>query len=113
MKIVQIVVTHAHFDHFLAATEIRKATGAPLLLHKADLMLFKALPIQCAMIGMPAPKQAVADPDAYLTDEQTLAVRGGRVLHTPGHSPGSCCFYFEQDAIVCTGDTLFRQSVGR
>ena len=65
------------------------------------------------MLGQPAPKQAIGAPDFDLTDGLDLSVRGGRVIHTPGHSPGSCCFYFAEDSLVCTGDTLFRQSVGR
>jgi glyoxylase-like metal-dependent hydrolase (beta-lactamase superfamily II) len=113
VRIKQILVTHAHFDHFLAAEEIRKHTGAPVGLCAADNLLWQALPLQCMMLGQPAPKTPVGAPDFDLVDGMTLAVRDGRVIHTPGHSAGSCCFYFPGDALVCTGDTLFRQSVGR
>lgn len=96
VSVKQILVTHAHFDHFLAAEEVRAATGAPVLLHQADLMLWKALPIQLMMLGMGnlAPKAGIKDPDSFLTDGQVLPIRGGKVIHTPGHSPGSCCFHF-------------------
>lgn len=113
VTIKQICVTHAHFDHFLAAEEIRVATGAPVLLHEGDSMLWTMLPMQCMMLGVPAPKTTIRAPDAFLTDGQELLVRRGRAIHTPGHSPGSCCFYFPADDLLCSGDTLFRQSVGR
>jgi len=113
VRVVMILVTHAHFDHFLAAEEVRKACGAPVALHPADQPLWAALPFQCAMMGIPAPKAPTAAPDRELSNGQELPVRGGRVLHTPGHSPGSCCFYFAADRLCCTGDTLFAGSVGR
>jgi hydroxyacylglutathione hydrolase len=113
VQVKMILVTHGHFDHFLAAGEIRKHTGAPVALHAADNQLWAALPIQCMMLGMPAPTAAIAPPEVALTDGMALPVRNGRVIHTPGHSPGSSCFYFPDDALCCTGDTLFQGSVGR
>jgi len=115
VKVVLVLVTHAHFDHFLAAEEVRKHTGAKVALHAADKMLWAALPMQLMMLGMAAlaPKTPVAAPEVELTDGMELPVCGGRVLHTPGHSPGSCCFYFPKAHLCATGDTLFAGSVGR
>jgi hydroxyacylglutathione hydrolase len=113
VTIKQILVTHAHFDHFLAAEEVRKATGAPVLLHKEDLLLWNALPMQLMMLGQKPLATSISAPDEFFTDGQSLHIRNGRVIHTPGHSPGSSCFYFPDDDLLCSGDTLFRQSVGR
>jgi len=105
--------THAHFDHFLASGEMQKATGAPLCLHKADKELWEILEVQCRLFGVPyAP---VPPPDRWLEDGEALSVGGlqGTVLHTPGHTPGSLCFYFESAKMVLAGDTLFRGGIGR
>ena len=71
--------------------------------------------MQMMMIGMAAPKEAqnMPEPDVLLEDGSELALFGGRCLHTPGHSPGSCCFYFQQQSLLLSGDTLFKLSVGR
>jgi len=112
VKVVQILVTHGHFDHFLAADKVKKALSAPVYLHKDDLSLWKMLPMQCLLIGMQG-VEAIPDPDHFLEDEQKLKVLDGKCLHTPGHSPGSCCFYFPSSQLLCSGDTLFRGSIGR
>jgi len=112
VKVTQILVTHGHFDHFLAADKVKKSLGAPIYLHKADLPLWKMLPMQCMLIGMQG-VAAIADPDEFLEDDQALKVLDGKCIHTPGHSPGSCCFYFASSSLLCSGDTLFRGSIGR
>jgi hydroxyacylglutathione hydrolase len=108
-----ILHTHAHFDHFLASGEMKKATGATICLHQDDLELWKNLEVQCRMFGVayvPVPM-----PDYWLKDEEKLLV--GQVsavaLHTPGHTPGSMSFHFPVDNVVLAGDTLFRGSIGR
>ena len=113
VKVVQIVVTHGHLDHFLAAREVHEHTGAPIHLHEGDNMLWSALPMQCALLRLPAPSQEIPMPQGKLEDGDALAVLDGRVLHTPGHSPGSSCFYFESLGLLLSGDTLFRGSIGR
>jgi glyoxylase-like metal-dependent hydrolase (beta-lactamase superfamily II) len=113
LMVTHIVHTHAHFDHFLASGEMQKATGAPLCLHKADKELWEILEVQCRLFGVPyAP---VPPPDRWLEDGEALSVGGlqGTVLHTPGHTPGSLCFYFESAKMVLAGDTLFRGGIGR
>jgi glyoxylase-like metal-dependent hydrolase (beta-lactamase superfamily II) len=113
LMVTHIVHTHAHFDHFLASGEMQKATGAPLCLHKADKELWEILEVQCRLFGVPyAP---VPPPDRWLEDGEALSVGGlqGTVLHTPGHTPGSLCCYFESAKMVLAGDTLFRGGIGR
>lgn len=108
-----ILHTHAHFDHFLASGTIQQATNAMICLHEDDLRLWDMLEVQCRMFRVPY--NPVPPPDAWLRDEESLMLgeNQGTVIHTPGHTPGSLCFYFAQDALVLSGDTLFRGGIGR
>jgi glyoxylase-like metal-dependent hydrolase (beta-lactamase superfamily II) len=113
LTVSHIFHTHAHFDHFLASGEMKRATGATLCLHQDDLDLWKNLEVQCRMFGVPY--VSVPMPDYWLKDEEKVFV--GQVsivaLHTPGHTPGSLSFYVPQEKLVLAGDTLFRGSIGR
>ncbi len=109
-KIVGIIHTHAHLDHILAAGEIHKLTGAPIWLNRSDRFLWDTLEIQCKMWRIPY--SPVPEPDHWIEDEQDLEC-GGCCIHTPGHTPGSTSFYFENSKLLIAGDTLFQGSVGR
>lgn len=113
LTVTKILHTHAHFDHFLASGEMKKATGAVLCLHQDDLELWDMLDVQCRAFGVPY--TAVPPPDHWILDEEKVSV--GEVtaiaLHTPGHTPGSMSFHLPADGIVLAGDTLFRGSIGR
>jgi glyoxylase-like metal-dependent hydrolase (beta-lactamase superfamily II) len=100
-RVVAIVCTHAHNDHVNAAPVLAQATGAPILLHAADRVLW----------DMTHPDSA---PDGELIDGQRLAVAETRleVRHTPGHAPGAVCLYAPDLGVVFTGDTLFRGGPG-
>ncbi len=111
LKIVAIIHTHAHLDHFLASGEIKKATGAPLYLHREDRFLWDQLETQCRMFGVPYTPQP--DPDHWMQDDEELACCAGVSMHTPGHSPGSMSFWFEDHKLLIAGDTMFRRSIGR
>ena len=111
LKVVSIIHTHAHLDHFLASGEMKKATGATLHLHKDDQFLWDNLEMQCRMFGVPY--TPVPAPDQWLTDDEELACCGGVALHTPGHTPGSMSFWFAGDRLLIAGDTLFRRGIGR
>jgi glyoxylase-like metal-dependent hydrolase (beta-lactamase superfamily II) len=110
-----ILFTHGHVDHVGAAAALQRFTGAPVRLHGADRFVYDLLPLQAAMLGCPAP--APAEVDASLVDGAILLLGAFeiRVLHTPGHSPGSVGFLLEQgpEIRLFAGDTLFRGGVGR
>ncbi len=115
-----IVHTHAHFDHCLGTHAVAEAArenpagGAVVAMHKEDLGLYRMLDVQCGWFGIP-PQKAQETIEHHLEDEETLAF-GGRaltVLHTPGHTPGSCCFHLPEEGIVFSGDTLFARGIGR
>lgn len=103
-------------DHIIGATELKKLTGAVILMHQDDLSLYQKVKEQCRDFRIPPPLETLAPPDDYLADgdvvqwAQDLTVK---CLHCPGHTPGSLSYYFEQQKVVCPGDTLFRGSVGR
>lgn len=111
LTVVAIIHTHAHLDHILAAGEIKKATGAPIFLHESDQFLWDIVEQQCDIFGVP--KVSLPDPDHYLKDDQALDCCGGVAIHTPGHTPGSVSFWFEQYKTLIAGDTLFLGSIGR
>jgi hydroxyacylglutathione hydrolase len=113
LSIVSVLHTHAHFDHFLASGEIKKASGATLCLHPADQPLWDMLEVQCRMFGVPY--VSVPAPDYWLQDEEKILLGSlaGTALHTPGHSPGSMCFVFQAENLLLSGDTLFRGGIGR
>jgi glyoxylase-like metal-dependent hydrolase (beta-lactamase superfamily II) len=96
-----ILATHAHDDHVRVAPELAEATGAPVLLHAADRVLWD-------MVHPHLP------PHGELHDGQSIEVGGTtlRVLHTPGHSPGACSFHAPDLGVVFTGDTLFAGGPG-
>ncbi|MEZ0093574.1 MBL fold metallo-hydrolase [Streptacidiphilus sp. EB129] len=96
-----IICTHAHNDHVDAAPALSAATGAPVLLHRDDLPLWKQT-------------HPDRQPDAELTQGQTIAVAGLEltVLHTPGHSPGAVCLYAPELGTLFSGDTLFHGGPG-
>src|SRR5262249_36292391 len=106
--------THAHFDHVLGARAVKEATGAKICLHEGDKWLYENLAKQGSMFGF-----KTSDPlpvDEYLADEQEIQIGKGKakVIHTPGHTPGSLCFSAAADkGVLLAGDTLFRRSIGR
>jgi hydroxyacylglutathione hydrolase len=110
-----IVHTHTHIDHVGCTAELQRATGAPASIHEADRFLYDLLPVQAALIGIEVPVKA--DLDGALVDARTIRAGGLElaILHTPGHTPGSCSFVVRDagETRVFAGDTLFRGSIGR
>ncbi len=106
--------THAHLDHVGASRELAVATGAEILLHKADVWLYENLAMQGAMLGM---RVGTPHPvSRHLAEGDTIVAGkiGAEVFHTPGHTPGSVCFRIAGgEPLLLSGDTLFQGSIGR
>ncbi|MEQ4302319.1 MBL fold metallo-hydrolase [Plantactinospora sp. B6F1] len=100
-RVLAILATHAHDDHVRVAPELAEATGARVLLHPADRVLWDMV-----HPGVP--------PGGELRDGQSIEVAGVtlEVRHTPGHSPGACSLYVPGLGAVFTGDTLFQGGPG-
>ena len=111
-----LVHTHAHIDHIGALGPLRERTGGDALLHHADRPLYATLAEQARWIGMlDAPAVVALDGDLTDGDDLRAGALRLRVVHTPGHTPGSTSFALEHDGATTlfTGDTLFRGAVGR
>ena len=95
-RVASIVLTHGHNDHINAAVPLRDAVDAPILIHPDDHMLWSVV----------WPDHS---PDGEITPGEAISVAGHEigVLHTPGHSPGCCCFHDVAAGVVFSGDTLF------
>ena len=107
-----IYLTHAHFDHMLAASLVAGAYRAPVYCLAKEKEVAESTRLNlsdyfgCAYALVP---------DGVLQDGEVVQVAGMQmqVLHTPGHTKGSACYYFAEEGILFSGDTLFLESVGR
>lgn len=107
-----ILLTHGHFDHAGAAKALAEQFQIPVYAYQAEKEVLEDSGKNASwMMGARETYSA----QVYLTDEQELDLAGFhiRVLHTPGHTLGGCCYYFSYENAVFVGDTLFASSVGR
>jgi hydroxyacylglutathione hydrolase len=137
LKVRSIVSTHTHIDHVGGLARLHQATGAPVLIHEADLELYRHLDVQAQWIGMRTPEMMRIQDFVKEGDALRWGGLEARVLHTPGHTPGSICLLVgeavgpsggsdarpgarsakprESDSAsrLIAGDTLFQGSIGR
>ena len=111
-KVAGILLTHAHFDHIWGVQRLQELSSAPLYAYEGEKRLCEDATLNVSgQVGRPCTIQ----PDRYCKDgeEITLAGMTCKLIATPGHTEGSCCYYFEDAGILISGDTLFEESVGR
>ena len=110
ITIKYIVNTHAHVDHIMGNDEMKRKTGAQIVIHEEDAPLLTQTPKSMLSMfgGRPSPPADVIVKEGDQIQIGNLALK---VLHTPGHSPGGMCLHL--DNVVFTGDTLFVGGVGR
>lgn len=115
LKPKAILITHTHLDHVGGNHEVREKTGARVMLHEKDLPLYDNLGMQAQMIGLEAPVRGRVDEHIHQGDVIFFGSKGDsiEVLHTPGHTPGSCSFFLASRNLLFSGDTLFSGSIGR
>ena len=107
----KILVTHGHFDHVGALGSLREKTGAKVYMHEGDIPMLGSMEKSLGfMIGQAPDKCEV---DVVLKGGETIEIEGEKieVMHTPGHSQGSVSYIGE--GFVCSGDLIFRESIGR
>lgn len=112
VKPVAILLTHGHFDHLMAAEELKERFRIPIYLHEEEEQLAASPMLNASStFGM----YGTAKGDVLVRDRQMLQLAGFsiQVLHTPGHTQGGVCYYFPEEQVLFSGDTLFAQSIGR
>lgn len=112
-KPVAILLTHGHFDHAGAAKAL--AAQYDILVYAHDKEAETLEDSRMNLSGPLAGGATTYHADVFLKDEQELTLAGlhMRVLFTPGHTPGGCCYYFPREDVLFSGDSLFCGSVGR
>lgn len=107
-----ILLTHAHYDHIWGLSALKEKCGAPVYANEAEKRVCESPQLNhSAMHGRPC----TCHPDVYLRDGQefTAADITFKMISTPGHTEGSCCYYIADGHLLLSGDTLFAESVGR
>lgn len=112
LKPVAILLTHGHFDHAAGAEELAKHFGIPVYAQADEK---ETLEDPRRNLSGWEGREISYHADHYLKDEQEIDLAGFhiRVFHTPGHTPGGCCYFFSYQNVLFSGDTLFCMSVGR
>jgi glyoxylase-like metal-dependent hydrolase (beta-lactamase superfamily II) len=107
-----ILLTHGHFDHILAASQLAADTKVPVYAHEAEMVLLSDAKLNASSHIR---KECELKPEVLLKDQDTLNLAGFtiKVIHTPGHTIGGVCYYFSGHGVLFSGDTLFREDIGR
>lgn len=108
-----LLLTHAHIDHIFGCADLAGHYGMAWQMHRDDVEFLRRAEAQGQAFGVPLTPPP--PPGRFLDAGDTVSFGGAswEVLHTPGHSPGSICFYDAQNSFVVSGDVLFMNSIGR
>ncbi len=107
-----VLLTHGHFDHMMAADNLRETYNIPVYAYESEKALLEN---PGANLSGAWASPHVLCADQWVKDGEKLDLAGMhlQVFHTPGHTVGSCCYYLQEEAVLFSGDTLFAGSVGR
>lgn len=107
-----VLLTHGHFDHMMAADNLRETYNIPVYAYESEKALLEN-PRANLSGAWASPHVLCADQWVKEGEKLDLAGMHLQVFHTPGHTAGSCCYYLQEEAVLFSGDTLFAGSVGR
>lgn len=113
LKPVAAMNTHGHVDHMLGVPKATAEYGIPFALHGADAFLIESAATHGALYGLKVDEIPVIGKDLRGEDEFRFGTTAFRVIETPGHTPGHVCFYEPESKVLFSGDTLFKESIGR
>ncbi len=111
-----VYLTHGHFDHIGAAKELSEYFKIPVVACESEKELLEEPRLNLSKgLGWDIMEPVSLKADVFVKEGDVLEYAGMKctVLHTPGHTSGCCCFYFEEDKVLICGDTLFAGSCGR
>ncbi len=113
LKPVAAVNTHGHFDHTLGVCHLKERYGIPFALSRKEQFLLDNAAVSGEIFGVKIGAMPTIDIDLDTTPEIRFGESVLRVIPTPGHTPGHVALYNPDEGILFTGDTLFRESIGR
>lgn len=111
-QVKAILLTHGHFDHIWGSKELRELSGAKIYAYSGEKDVLENEELN---VSAQAGRAYKVEADEYVNDGEQLIFgdMSCKLIATPGHTKGSCCYYFEEDQMLIAGDTLFQESVGR
>lgn len=115
LNLLAMLATHGHFDHLMAVGEIQKSFNVSLYINKKDQFLLDRLEETAKYFLNYQPIIFPILKIKNLEFKNSLKIKNFKlkILQVPGHTPGGVCFYFEKEKVIFTGDTLFKDSIGR
>lgn len=111
-RVAAICLTHGHFDHIWGVEKLKELSGAKVYACEAEKDVCESSSLN---VSRSAGRACSILPDVLLKDGDKVEEAGitCQLIATPGHTKGSCCYYFEEAGLLISGDTLFQESVGR
>ncbi len=113
LKPVMLVNTHGHVDHMLGVEALKQAYGIPFALHGKDRFLIETAATHGAIYGFQVGEIPTVDIDLEGQQEVRFGQSSLQIIETPGHTPGHIALYSPENKLLITGDTLFKESIGR
>ncbi len=113
MSLSAVLLTHGHFDHYEGVPELTAQMGGKVYILEEEMDLITD-PMKNGSMGLMGSGSAI-EPECTVRDGEVLSLAGMdfKVIHTPGHTRGGCCYYLEDEGVLFAGDTIFMESIGR